>query len=59
MIAALAATIVAQRSAFTAKLPLSLTIRKDRLKRVITLLKDNADAFAKALSDDFGHRSRD
>ena len=34
-------------------------MRKDRLKRVMALLKDNAEAFAKALSDDFGHRSRE
>lgn len=48
-----------QRAAFMAELPVSLAARKDRLKRCIALLKDNADAFAKALSDDFGHRSAD
>ena len=55
----LRATLAAQRAAFTAELPAPLAVRKDRLKRVIALLKDNAEAFAKALSDDFGHRSRE
>ncbi len=46
-----------QRAAFMAELPVSPAARKDRLKRAIALVKDNRDALAKALSDDFGHRS--
>ena len=48
-----------QRAGFTAELPVSLAVRKDRLQRLVTLLKDNAEAFAQALSADFGHRSRE
>jgi len=48
-----------QRAAFMAELPVTLAARTDRLKRCIALMKDNADAWATALSDDFGHRSRD
>jgi coniferyl-aldehyde dehydrogenase len=48
-----------QRAAFGRELPVSLSARKDRLKRCIALMKDNADAFVKALSEDFGHRSAD
>ncbi len=48
-----------QRTAFMAELPVSLAARKDRLKRCIALMKDNADRWVQALSDDFGHRSRD
>jgi coniferyl-aldehyde dehydrogenase len=48
-----------QRTAFAAELPVSLAARKDRLKRCIALMSENADAFVKALSDDFGHRSAD
>jgi coniferyl-aldehyde dehydrogenase len=33
--------------------------RSGRIDRIIALLVDNADAFAAALSADFGHRSRD
>lgn len=53
------AVLDAQRDAFMAELPLSVSTRKDRLKRAIALLFDNSDAFCTALSDDFGHRSRE
>ena len=46
-----------QRAAFTAELPVTVAVRKDRLKRALALVKDNRVALAKALSDDFGHRS--
>src|SRR5262245_50437571 len=49
----------AQRAAFTAELPVSIAVRKDRLKRVIALLVDNSEAFCTVLSEDFGHRSRE
>ncbi len=48
-----------QRAAFTASMPEPLAVREDRIKRVIALIKDNGDAFARAMSDDFGHRSRE
>ncbi len=46
-----------QRSAFTAALPESMAVRRDRIDRAIALLVDHKDAFAKAVSADFGHRS--
>ena len=48
-----------QRVAFQAELPVSIAVRKDRLRRCVKMLVDHADAFADALSDDFGHRSRE
>ena len=52
-------TLIAQRTAFMAELPVSAAIRKDRLKRAAAMIRDNADAFCDALSEDFGHRSRE
>jgi coniferyl-aldehyde dehydrogenase len=52
-------TLQAQRAAFNAELPVSLAARKDRLKRAAAMIADNADAFCDALSEDFGHRSRE
>ncbi len=46
-----------QRAAFTAALPESMAVRRDRIDRAIALLIDHKDAFAKAVSADFGHRS--
>ncbi|MGJ3628004.1 hypothetical protein AB5I41_15285 [Sphingomonas sp. MMS24-JH45] len=48
-----------QRAAFMAALPEPLSVRKDRLTRAIAMVADNADRFCDALSEDFGHRSRD
>ena len=48
----------AQRAAFMAALPEPLSVRKDRLKRAAAMIADNADRFCDALSEDFGHRSR-
>ena len=48
-----------QRAAFMAELPVLAAARKDRLRRAIAMLKDNADAFCDALNEDFGGRSRD
>ncbi|MGV3479248.1 MAG: coniferyl aldehyde dehydrogenase [Sphingobium sp.] len=53
------AVLDAQRAAFMAELPVPIAIRKDRLKRCVALLVDNSDALCDALSDDFGHRSRE
>ena len=52
-------TLDAQRAAFMAELPVSIAARKDRLKRAIALLVENGERFATALSEDFGHRSRE
>ena len=46
-----------QRAAFTASRPEPISQRKDRIKRAIALIKDHGDAFAKAMSADFGSRS--
>jgi coniferyl-aldehyde dehydrogenase len=51
------AVLQAQRSAFTAALPEAMAVRRDRIDRAIALLVDHKDAFAKAVSADFGHRS--
>lgn len=52
-------TLAAMRAAFMAELPVGIAARKDRLRRAIALVKDHANAFCDALSEDFGHRSRD
>lgn len=51
------ADLKAQRAAFTAELPVSAAARKDRLQRAIAMIVDHGEAFCKALSEDFGHRS--
>lgn len=51
------AVLNAQREAFTAELPVSADVRKDRMKRAIAMMVDHGDAFVKAMSEDFGHRS--
>ena len=51
------AILAKQRAAFTAAMPEALSIRRDRIDRAIALLVDHKDAFAKAVSADFGHRS--
>ena len=55
----MAATLAAQRAAFAAELPVSLERRRDRLERAAAMIADHADRFCDALSEDFGHRSRD
>ena len=49
--------LAAQRASFIAALPESLVVRADRIDRAIALLIDHKDDFAKAVSQDFGHRS--
>jgi coniferyl-aldehyde dehydrogenase len=51
------AALKVQRAAFGAELPVSAAARKDRLKRAIAMMVDHGAAFAKAMSEDFGHRS--
>lgn len=48
-----------QRASFTAALPEPMSVRKDRIDRAVALLVDHGEAFAKAVSADFGHRSRE
>jgi len=52
-------TLGTQRAAFMAALPEPLSLRKDRLKRAAAMIADHADRFCDALSEDFGHRSRE
>lgn len=47
-----------QRETFTAARPEALDLRRDRIKRAMKLLTDNADALCDAMSADFGNRSR-
>ena len=53
------AVLERQRTAFTAARPEALSVRHDRLERCATLLKEHGEAFAKAMSADFGHRSHE
>jgi len=46
-----------QKAAFLAELPVPMAVRKDRIKRLMKLVHDNADALVAAMSEDFGHRS--
>ncbi len=48
-----------QRDAFTASRPEGIAMRKDRIKRAMALISENADAFNKAMSADFGTRSEE
>ena len=41
------------------RLPEPMSVRRDRIDRAIALLVDHAEDFAKAVSADFGHRSRE
>lgn len=56
---AMMATLQRQRDAFTAARPEPLSVRKDRLKRVIAMMKETGEDFARAISRDFGHRSHE
>lgn len=51
--------LTAQRTAFTAELPVSRAVREDRLKRLAAMVIDNAQKLVQAMSDDFGHRSHE
>ena len=48
-----------QRAAFDAAMPEPLAARRDRLKRTAAMVRENADRICDALSEDFGHRSRE
>jgi coniferyl-aldehyde dehydrogenase len=47
-----------QRQAFTAARPEPLSVRRDRLERLIAMTRERSEALAAAMSADFGHRSR-
>ncbi|MCZ8171745.1 MAG: coniferyl aldehyde dehydrogenase, partial [Brevundimonas sp.] len=51
------AVLASQKAAFTRAQPETMACRRDRIDRAIALLIDHKDAFAKAVSADFGHRS--
>ena len=53
------AILAAQRESFINELPVSIATRKDRLTRAAAMIADNAEGFCDALSEDFGHRSRE
>ena len=57
--AAMQALLEKQRAAFTAELPVSAAVRKDRLQRALKLVLEHKDGFVKALSDDFGKAADD
>ena len=46
-----------QRAAFEAARPEDLSVRLDRLNRLIALVKDNAKGFCDAMNADYGNRS--
>ncbi|MEP3051657.1 MAG: coniferyl aldehyde dehydrogenase [Erythrobacter sp.] len=46
-----------QREAFTASRPENMNLRKDRIKRVMALVKDHGEDLSKAMSADFGNRA--
>jgi acyl-CoA reductase-like NAD-dependent aldehyde dehydrogenase len=46
-----------QRELSRAEPPASLSVRRDRLKRLLSALEENADALVAAMSADFGHRA--
>ncbi len=56
---AMRATLDAMRADFTASLPVSLDVRRDRIDRAVALLVDHGRDFCAAVSEDFGHRSHD
>ena len=51
------AVLAKQKAAFTSAQPEDMPARRDRIDRAIAMLIDHKDAFAKAVSADFGHRS--
>lgn len=55
--AELESLLARQRAAFTASRPEPLSERKDRIRRAMALVKEHGEAFAKAMSADFGNRS--
>src|SRR6476646_4871300 len=52
------AAFAAQRSAFEKERHPGLAVRLDRLRRLAELTTTHEDDIARAISEDFGHRSR-
>ncbi len=50
-------TLALQQNAFKTEMNPSLSMRLDRLNRLERMVSEHADAFANAISKDFGHRS--
>ncbi|MGL4541451.1 MAG: coniferyl aldehyde dehydrogenase [Polymorphobacter sp.] len=48
-----------QQDSFHAELPVGAAVRRDRLNRGLKLLLENVDALVGAMSEDFGHRSKE
>lgn len=46
-----------QRRAFTAARPEPLSVRRDRIKRAISILSEHGESLAEAMNSDFGSRS--
>ena len=57
--AAMQALLERQKRAFVEARPEALSVRRDRLARLATVLKEHGPAFARAMSEDFGHRSHE
>jgi coniferyl-aldehyde dehydrogenase len=57
MTADLQSILQKQKAAFTAAMPESMAVRRERIDRAIAMLVDTKDEFARAVSADFGHRS--
>ncbi len=57
--AAMRGVLDRQRADFMATLPVQVDVRVDRLNRAISMLVEHSDAFCDAVSEDFGHRSRE
>ncbi len=53
------AVLASQRQAFTLARPEPIAARKDRLNRIIAMMKDRGEDLARAISRDFGHRSHE
>ncbi len=51
------AILKTQREDFTKSRPEDLSVRKDRIERAMTLLRENSEALCQAMSEDFGNRS--
>lgn len=46
-----------QRDAFTASRPEAMSLRKDRIRRAMALLRENAEPLCQAMAADFGNRA--
>jgi len=53
----LKALLKRQRDAFTASRPEAMSLRKDRIKRAMALLKENGEELCRAMAADFGNRA--